>query len=222
MSPAWTHRGSPSPPASGTRSARLAAALAALLLLAASAPACGRSKNENRIKPIIASMSIDPFTGTPNPAVYLEKVKTTGDLVTVSVKLHTSSTIDFDAFTLEFDYDPTLVQVSDAFEINSTLLGDCCLPGDANCSPCQPLCEFNAVAANTNGNLLIGVASRTNLSTGQPCQTATVSSAPTIDPPGTRIKLISGAGTGDCEILNALADLGIPCVDGNATMTASR
>src|SRR5437660_1292214 len=44
--------------------------------------------------------------------------------------------------------------------------------------------------------------------------------ATTIDPPGTRIKLITGQGS--CEILNALADQGVPCLDLNATMTASR
>jgi len=233
MSPEWTQGRSLPPSRTCTPAARLAAALAALLVLAASAPGCGQSKNENRIKPVTASLSIQPFTGTPNPAVFLEKKQTTGDLVTVNVNLHTTSNIMFDAYTLEFHYNPTLVQVSDAFEINSTLLGDCCFPGDTSCTPCQPLCEFNTELANTDGTLLIGIASPTNLATGSPCQTANVSmdttlltigfvAASTIDPSGTRIQLISGPGPGTCEILLGLADQGIPCVDGNATMTASR
>ncbi len=232
MSPEWTQGRAPAPPRAGAPVARIAVALASLLVLASSAPGCGKSKNENRIKPITANLSIDPFTGTPNPAVFLEKQQTTGDLVTVRVNLHTTNAVTFDAYTLEFHYDPTLVQVSDVFEINSTLLGDCCFPNDTTCTPNQPLCEFNAEAANTNGTLLIGIASPTNLATGLPYQTATVSSdttlitlgfvaATAIDPPGTRIQLIS-AGHGSCEILLALAPQGVPCVDGNATMTAGR
>jgi len=165
--------------------------------------------------------------------VFLEKKQTTGDLVTVNVNLHATSPVMFDAYTLEFHYDPTLVQVSDTFEINSTLLGNCCFNGDLTCDPCQPLCEFSAELANSNGTLLIGIASPTNLATGSACQTATVSSdttlltlgfvaASTIDAPGTRIQLIPGPGPGTCEILLALAPQGVACVDGNATMTASR
>src|SRR5436309_2145886 len=137
MSPSWTRLRPHTPPDSGPPFARLAVALVALLLVAASAPACGRSKNENRIKPIFANLSIDTFTGSPNPAVFLRKEKTTGDMVTVSVNLHTTSTIDFDAFTLEFDYDPNLVQVSDTFDVNSILLGYCCFPGSNTCTPIQ-------------------------------------------------------------------------------------
>ena len=70
----WTGRRPIPPPDSGRPLARLAVALAALLLVAASAPACGRSKSENRIKPILANLTLDPFTGSPNPSVYLEKV----------------------------------------------------------------------------------------------------------------------------------------------------
>ena len=233
MSPTWTRRRSPTPPDSGRPFARLAAALAALLLVAASSPACGKSKNENRIKPIMANLSIAAFPGT-NSAVFLEKKSTTGDLVTVNVNLHTSSTINFDAFTLEFDYDPLLVQVSDVFEVNPALLGDCCLLNRRDtCTPIQPQCVVNS-DANSRGVFLLGVAAVPG------GQTASVSAdtilvtlgfvaATTIDPPGTRIKLISGAGHGDCEILQygvppapAITDLLIPCLDLNATMTAAR
>ncbi len=238
MSPTCTRRRPLSPPDSGAPFARLAVALAAVLLVAASAPACGRSKSENRIKPITATLNIIPFSGTPDPAVFLEKLSQSGDLVTVNVKLHTSSPITFDAFTLEFHYDPTLVQVSDVFDFNPGLLGDC-----NSGSPCQPLCQINAEAANTNGTLLIAIASPTDLSTGATCQTATVSSdttlltmgfvaATTIEPPNPpsapppgRITLYTNPDPsrhGDCEILNALADQGVPCLDLNATMTASR
>src|SRR5262249_14693205 len=148
MSSEWTQRRSAPRPCLGASCARLAVALSALLVLAASAPGCGQSKNENRIKPIAANLDIQPFTGTPNPGVFLEKKQTTGDLVTVNVNLHAPSPVSFDAFTLEFHYDPTLVQVTDAFEVNSTLLGNCCFNGDPNCDPCQPLCQFGAALAN--------------------------------------------------------------------------
>ncbi|PYT12512.1 MAG: hypothetical protein DMF51_13020 [Acidobacteria bacterium] len=224
MSPSWTRRRPHTPPDSGLPFARLAVALVALLLVAASAPACGRSKNENRIKPIFANLNIDTFTGSPNPAVFLRKEKTTGDMVTVSVNLHTTSTIDFDAFTLEFDYDPNLVQVSDTFDVNSILLGDCCFPGSNTCTPIQPQCIVNS-DANSRGVFLLGVAAvpggqTASVSADTTLVTLDFVAATVIDPPGTPIKLISGQGS--CEILNALFDQGVPCFDLNATMTTSR
>jgi hypothetical protein len=45
----------------------------------------------------------------------------------------------------------------------------------------------------------------------------------TTDPQGTPLILVSGsAPSGDCAILRNLVDLGIPCFDGNARITASR
>jgi hypothetical protein len=39
-------------------------------------------------------------------------------------------------------------------------------------------------------------------------------------PGSSLIRFVQGPGRGDCEILNDTVDLGIPCMDGNATITA--
>ncbi len=232
------------PPDSGTRSARLcAAALVAALV----SPACsGSNKSENRIKPIEAKLNMAAFPGTPDPAVFLEPVRTTGDLVTVDVKLHntTGAPIDFDAFTLEFTYNFHLVQIGDVFDVNPIVLGDC------SAGPsCSPLCSNNVADANlgltadVNGkaHFVMGVAATPG------CPTASVTSdtplvtlgfiaattipgppVPPNDPnaaPG-RITLISGAGHGDCEILQNLGDVlvngqPIQCTDGGAYLTGT-
>ncbi len=228
----WTRRRTTStPPDSGPPPAWLctAALLVALLL-----PACsGSNKTENRIKPIQANLTIAAFPGTPDPAVFLEGASTTGDLVTVDVKLHTTSLLTFDSLTLEFHFDPTLVQAGIQFAPNPSVLGDC------NTGLfCAPLCLNNATDANITGTLLIGISRNPDPS----CPPASIGAdttlltlgfvaATTIDPPGSRIVLFTNPDPlqrGDCEILQYAAgpsppvDLGILCVDGNATMTASR
>ncbi len=235
----WTRRRTTStPPDSGPPLMRLCAATIFVALLV---PACGgHNKTENRIRPIEARLTIVPFPGTPDPAVFLEGTAAMGDLVTMDVKLHngTGTPIDFDAYTLEFHFDPLLVNVSDVFNVNPAVLGQCCFPNSPTCSSCDPLCSVNA-NADTTGVLLLGVAALPG------CPTASVTGDTTLltlgftaattipgppvppnDPnaaPG-RISLISGAGHGDCEILNGVGvvDLGIPCVDGSAYITASR
>ncbi len=224
------------PPDSGPRSARLrAVGLLCVLLLT---PACGgHNKNENRILPVQVTLNIDPFLGLPDPAVFLQEAPpTSGDLVTVDVKLHTSGApINFDAYTLEFHYDPLLVNVGDVFDANPAVLGQCCFPNSPTCGSCDPLCSVTS-DSNINGVLLLVVAALPN------CPTASVTTDTTLltlgfiatttipgpvpanDPskaPG-RIQLISGAGHGDCEILSNLVDQVIQCVDGNAYLTATR
>lgn len=236
----WTRRRTTAtPPRPG---ARVALLCTATVLAASFLPGCGgKDKVENRIKPIVASLTMTAFSGAPDPAVFLEEVSRTGDLVVVDVKLHntTGAPIDFDAFTLEFTYDFRLIQVGDLFQINPALLGDC----NAG-TPCDPLCSSNAAGANdgltvdANGktHFLMGIAAKAG------CPTASVNSDTTLltlgfiatttiaGPPGPafdpdqapgRIALISGAGRGDCEILSGLTDLGISCVDGKAFLTAS-
>ena len=77
-------------------------------------------------------MVIDPFPGTPDPAVFVEKVGTTGDLVAVNVRLNATTPQSFDAFTLEFTYDFQSVQIGNAFDVNPALFGDC--QGGLSCS----------------------------------------------------------------------------------------
>ncbi len=213
----------------------VAAALLLVILLAACG---GKDKNENRIKGITATLKVDPFPGAPDPAVYLlkdPKDPRFPDIETVEVRLHTTSPIAFDAFTLEFTYDFQAVQIGDVFSVNPSVLGTC----NAG-TTCDPLCENNA--AQSNQGLTVDASGKAHFVMGVAalagCPTANVTSDTTlvtlafiaatiIDPPGSRIELFTSTNPppndrGDCEILNGLVDLDIPCVDGNATMTAAR
>jgi len=232
------------PPASGRRFSPLIATAA--LLFAILLPSCHDSNtNENRIKPILATLHMVTSPGTPDPAVYLEEVSTTGDLVIVDVKLRngTGSPIDFDAFTLEFTYDFNLIQVGDAFTVNPSVLGDCHAQ-----TVCDPICNTNATDANhgltvdVNGksHLFMVVAAKAG------CPTASITADTTLvtlgfiaattipepvppnDPSQAqgRIALIAAPGHGDCEILQNVAEVlvsgqPIQCVDGSAYMTAA-
>ena len=211
------------------------------------APACGHgSKSENRIKPLEAVLTMPNFSGTPDPAVFLEKGQASGgDLVILEVKLRngTGNPIDFDAFTLEFTYDFNLIQIGDVFEVNGALLGDC-----GAGKVCDALCSNNAAASNqgltVDGNgkahFLMGVAARPGCPTASVTTDTTLVSigfiaATTIPGPVSpnnpdtapgRIALISGAGRGDCEILQNVAEVlvngqPISCNDGGAYLTAT-
>jgi len=161
----WTRRRTSLPPPFAR--ARVLLLGAAVLLTACLLPACGgKDKNENRIKPIEASLTIVPFPGTPDPAVFLEKTPaSTGDLVVLNVKLRNGggTPIAFDAFTLEFTYDFRLIQAGTVFDVNPAVMGDC----NAT-TTCDPLCSTNAASANdglavdANGkaHLVMGVAAR--------------------------------------------------------------
>src|SRR6059036_1541402 len=112
----WTRRRmTPPPPDSGGRFARRRAAAA--IFLALLLPACGgKDRSENRIKPVLATLLIDLFPGTPDPAVYLVKDAKDPrfpDLETVRVRLHATTPQVFDAFTLEFTYEFEKVQIGD-------------------------------------------------------------------------------------------------------------
>ena len=216
------------PPDSGRRFASLSATAAALLL-ALLLPACGGDDTpENRIKPIQATLTIDPVPVSPARAVYFVKDPKDlrfPDLETVQVKLYTSSPVTFDAYTLEIRFDPTVVQIGDVFEYNPDILGGCNSGAD-----CAPLCDINEEEVNSTGILLLGVAAPRD------CPSTTVSTdtmllrigfiaQSTIDPPGSPIELYvnpNSTKNGDCEILLDVTDLGIPFEDGNAAMTATR
>ena len=204
----------------------MAALIPAFLLLA-----CGGDDSpKNRIKPIQATLTIDPFLNSPAQAVYLVKDPQNAqfpDLETVQIRLYTTTDVTFDAYTIEMHFDPSRVQVGNAFEFSPNILGGC-----NSGVLCAPLCLVNQSEVNSTGTLLIGVAKKAG------CADTTVSAdtmlvrigfiaQTTIDPPGSAIELFTNPVSsehGDCEILlgPALTDLGIPCVGGNALMTASR
>ena len=246
MSRTWTRRGMTAPPPVPGRCVPRPRAAAALLL-ALLLPSChGSDESNNRIKPIVATLHITGFAGTPDPAVFLEEVSTTDELVTIDVRLHngTGTPIDFDAYTLEFTYDFNFVQAGHAFVVNPAVLGDC----NAE-TACDPLCSTNAadanrgltVDANGKAHLVIGVAARascptasvntdvTLLTLGFIAATTIPDPVPPNDPTQAkgRIALIAAPGHGDCEILQNVTEVlvggqPISCVDGDAYLTAAR
>src|SRR6185295_8088947 len=124
-------------------------------------------------------------------------------------------------------FDPSVVQVGNVFEYDPNILGGC-----NSGTACAPTCLVNS-DVNSTGTLLIGVSK-----VGTTCPDTTLTAdtmlvrigfiaQTTIDPPGSPIELFTSSNPppsdrGDCEILLGSSDLGIPCVGGNALMTATR
>jgi hypothetical protein len=206
-----------------TRRALSAAALAPALLLLACG---GNDTNSNRIKPLQATLNIAAFPNSPDPAVYFVKdPKDTRfpDLETVQVRLYTTTPQTFDDYSIEIHFDPSVIQVGTVFEYDPSVLGGC-FSGNA----CAPIACLVNQDVNSTGTLIISVAG----STTAPCSATTLTTDTmlvrigfivqnTIDPPGSPIEFIVGPGTGHCEILLGLTNLGIPFEDGNALMTAT-
>jgi hypothetical protein len=194
-------------------------------LLAFSACDKGQS-NVDKILPVQANLAIDTIT---TDGVYLARsAMGTGlaDAVAIDVVLRDGAAPTFDAFTLEVTFDPGLQQVGRIIW-NATPLGDCTGTG-----ACDPLCLNNVspsglstIPANTSGDLLIVVAAKPSPCTGAsnpgPVTLLTLWFISTTV--GTsQVKLIDGAGHGDCEILSGAASLGFQCFSGNATIVATR
>ena len=194
-------------------------------------PACDKgNKNHVDILPVHADLTIDAIT--TDPAVYLARsamdISAADDVIVLDVMLRDSTAPAFDAFTLEVQFDPGLAQVS-RIVWNATPLGDCTGSG-----VCDPICANNVspsdhltVPANTSGDLLIGVSRKPAPCTGtsNPGPVPLLSLWFIATTVGTsQVKLIDGAGTGDCEILggSSPASLGFPCLSGNATIIAAR
>ncbi len=223
MSSNWTFR----------RAAR--GALTALVLLCL--PACSQNEgNRNEIRPLKATIAIEPVFA--NPAVFfVENFASTSSLILLDVMLRSSNSVDFDAFTLEIHYLPGIVGLGGdpvSSGITETPFGRCNEPDTINCSApaADPLCTSTADSAGSTGELIIGVAANT----GQGCPPMTFGGGEiklmTIGfvPAGTgqsTIRLVgntSTSGDGQCEILKAADEVSppIPCLDGNATFTATR
>lgn len=87
-----------------------------LAILLGFVTSCGGNDdtNANQIRPIQAGIRINP--PTDDPVVWLDPVGASNDLVTIDVKLRTSSPLEFHGFTLFFRFDPTLVQFAGAMQ----------------------------------------------------------------------------------------------------------
>lgn len=193
--------------------------------------ACRGDDDGNRILPVRADITIDPVSD--DPAVYFERVSASGDLVTVNVRLRTMTRLQFESFNLEIHLvDPATGEIqpgimrSIAALYQDTLLCACDASDTTCSSSVEPLCERNEDEVLITGKFLFGAAAKS----GSPLfevtgdeKLLTLGFLAATTTPGTRIKMISSPQpNGDCEILNGLIDVGVPCRDGNATLTATR
>jgi hypothetical protein len=191
--------------------------------------ACDRGqKPEDKILPVHADVSV------PAPAsassVFLQKsaldTTATDDVVVVDVMLRSTGSQTYDDLALDVIFDPGLVQIS-RIDWAATPLGDCTLGGSGTC---DPICLNNvspasATPANTSGDLVIAVASKSG------CPGATASSATRLmslwffaATVGTSDISLQDNGAGDCGILSGGSAVvpAIPCDSVVATVTAAR
>ena len=201
----------------------LTLSLLALVALAG----CNDDDNEDAIHPVHASFEVDPVSA--DPAVFFVKsptdVNATDDIVVVDVMLRSTGGTTFSAFTMEIHFDPTVLQIGQ-LDLTATALGDC-----TSGAALHPICSDNIdpappiAPANDSGELLLGVSAQN----GGPLASVTGieklftlrfvgASVGTSD-----ITFTQGAGSGDCEILDATpADLGITCESGAAHVVVAR
>jgi hypothetical protein len=196
--------------------------------------ACSGDDDRIVVSPVVADITIQDTSST-NPAVYFENAGAgpLDDMIIVDAKLRTVVATGFDAFNLEVLFDPGHVQINQVFGI-TTPLGTCSNIMSNGCSStstgCDPICCSNAVDANSTGDLILGVSAPAGCTvTSQPDQVLTQLVFLAATTGTSRLQLVDGPGSGDCEILqadpvipNQLNDLMIPCLDGMAEITSSR
>jgi len=174
---------------------------------------------------ISAALSVESVTA--DPAVFFKENASDvpgDDSVLVDVMLRMGTAQGIDGYSLEVHFDPAMVQVTQV-EGSVTPFG-ACNAINPTCLMPSPICFDNLANGNANatGTLLAGVAVL------GACPTYNASGEVTLFTLGftatsigqSRIVLISGPSSGDCEIYNDALDLGIPCLDGNATISASQ
>ncbi|HXH27532.1 MAG TPA: hypothetical protein VNL37_00700, partial [Candidatus Polarisedimenticolia bacterium] len=182
----------------------------------------GSSSSGNSIRPLVAGITIQDTSSTQR-AVYFEKVSTSGDLVTVNLMLRTNMTETINGFAFTLLFDNTVFQVGGA-DTSMTPFGACASTAGA----CTVECLTNASTANATGELNIGVTLLGSPCTGFTTDTSTPEPLFTLGfiaaAEGTSTLRFGMSGsTGDCQVFDAGGnDLGIPCLDGAATLTATQ
>jgi hypothetical protein len=226
MSRIWTGDRRRRAGAARNRAPRAAVCACALLALA-----CGKNKTTDLIKPVTASATIEAVSASP-PYIFVTNPQSSGDLVTVEVMLRPSGSATFDAYDLEFSYDPRLVQpelVEDngpvtPFPTATASSGAVCNDASAVCAGTtvlNPLCA----SSFSNAAFLFGA----SVNTGSGCLGTTVTGdthlltiglqATTV---GTSLIEIAPPGRDSCAILNAASPVpGVGCY-GRITLTATR
>jgi hypothetical protein len=193
---------------------------------------CSGDENKDVILPLQARFDVAAVGG--DPVIFFQKSPTdtnlTDDVVVVDVMLRSSASITFDAIDMEILFDPSLLQVGQV-DMTTTPLGPCPANLASSCSsngPTDPLCCSNANAANSSGDLIIGV-SRTGGSGATVTGTDKLMTLRFIGATvGTSmVRFETTLPSGDCEILTGvppapLVNLGVPCDSDNATVTVAR
>jgi uncharacterized protein DUF6923 len=175
--------------------------------------------------PISAALSIEPVTA--DPSVFFKENATDvpgDDSVLVDVMLRMGTAQEIDGYSLEVHFDTAMVQIAQV-DGSVTPFGPCNAI-NPTCLMTSPLCADSLAngIANATGTLLAAA-----FVTGA-CPTYNASGEVTLltlriiatTAGQSRIALISGPSSGDCEVYNDVLDLGIPCLDGDATISASQ
>jgi hypothetical protein len=223
------------------------AAVAALALVPLAA--CDEDEKEPAVLPIRAAVTVDQVMG--DPALYFAPsdldTRSDDDIVVLDLMLRMSLAREFDAFSVRVRFDPGVVlfaayrQTPEADGQTFNPFGECnsgatyCAkyppppPGDPNPAPgtTGPLCQPQSVSpVYPPEDHLISVAARDSSACDSYTQGGTIRLlsltfiAATVGT--TRVELVSEEPH-DCEILMTLDPIpGVQCLDGNATITASR
>jgi hypothetical protein len=196
-----------------------------LLLLLAFAGCGGDENNNDAIVPVQAAFDV-PNATTSDPVVFFQESATDvagDDIVVVDVMLKSTGGTTFSAFTMEIHFDPGVVQVGQV-DLTATPLGDC-----TSGLALHPICADNVHSstnpANDTGDLLLGVSAQSGGVLASVTGTEKLFTLRFVGASvGTSlIEFVDGAGSGDCEILDATpADLGIDCDSGGAVVTVAR
>ncbi|HZM70595.1 MAG TPA: hypothetical protein VFB95_09530 [Candidatus Cryosericum sp.] len=225
-----------------SRNWTIIAVLVAPLLLS-----CNSDDDESKILPIRAVATVD--TVPDDPAIFLAvsplDTKTDDSIVSIDVMVRMTAAQEFDAVSLQVRFDPGIVQFAGFIQspendgVTFNPFGECnsgmtyCdkhpfIPPPTPPAPTTgPLCQSNGTSQP--GNAFIGMAARPPPSLCDSFNRSGTFKLLTLNfiassVGSTRIELVSSPQTGDCEILNNLVELAgpVPCIDGMATITASR
>ena len=193
------------------------------VLLVLTFAGCSGDEHKDVILPLVASF--DPGDSpTADPVVFLLKSPAdtvpSDDVVVVDVLLRSNVGTTFSAFTMEIHFDPGVIQVGQV-DLTATPLGDC-----TSSTGLHPICADNVNSstdpANDTGTLLVAVGSQSG---GALANVVGLQKLFTLRFVGASVgtsdvTFTQGAGSGDCEILDAQVDLGVTCHNGAPPNTA--
>lgn len=212
------------------------------------APLLATCKNEDtgsKITPIHAVATVQPVLD--DPAIFLAQSPldndSSDDIVLIDVMLRMTAAHEFDDVSLQVRFDPGIVQFAGFTQSTTTDNGvtfynpfGLCGSGATFCDKYHPMppapgttgpqCLSNGTSQP--GNAFIGMAALPSSLCDSYNKSGTIKLltlnfiAASVG--STRIELVSGTQSGDCEILDNLLELPgpVPCIDGMATITASR